>query len=84
MFMCEVIRVYIIGQWMTVHIQRIPKRSPRCPAGEARPSRSVQGRSEYRILSRKGRGKCAVQGFKLRYTRLQTHPYVEPKRTTSL
>ena len=35
---CEVIRVYIIGRWMTVHIQTIPKRSPRCPAGEARPS----------------------------------------------
>jgi hypothetical protein len=30
--------------------------------------KSIQGRSEYRSLSRKDRGKCAVQGFKLRYT----------------
>ena len=30
----------------------------------------VQGRLEFPILSRKDRGKCAVQGFKLRYTGL--------------
>ena len=30
----------------------------------------IQGRSQYRNFSRKDRGKCAVQGFKLRYTGL--------------
>ena len=30
----------------------------------------IQGRSEYRILFRQDRGKCAVQGFKLRSTSL--------------